>query len=106
MVFLLNGGVAKPEEAVVSKQRLGKHAPAAIDTHAAIEELLEAVIFMRSVWWLSVCCNGLLSVYSRVEAGSNASTVTLRVVGGDIKKLSAWGYNWAIPFLGDINTWS
>jgi hypothetical protein len=33
-----------------------------------------------------------------MEAGSNTSTVSLRVVGGDIRKPSAWGYNWATLF--------
>jgi hypothetical protein len=37
-----------------------------------------------------------------VEAGSNTSTVALRVVGGDEKETNAWGYNWATLFLGDI----
>jgi hypothetical protein len=41
---------------------------------------------------------------TRVEAVSNTSTVSLRVVGGDAKETSAWGYNWATLFLGYINT--
>jgi hypothetical protein len=42
---------------------------------------------------------------SRVEAGSNTSTVALRVIGSDEKgPSSAWGYNWVTLFLGDINT--
>jgi hypothetical protein len=42
-----------------------------------------------------------------VEAGSNTSTVALRVVGGDEKGTQCLGYNWAALFLGDINkgTW-
>jgi hypothetical protein len=40
---------------------------------------------------------------ARVETGSNTSTVTLRVAGGDEKENSAWGYNWATLFLGDNN---
>jgi hypothetical protein len=39
-----------------------------------------------------------------MQAGSNTSTVVLRVVGGDEKEPGAWGYNWAILFLGDTNT--
>jgi hypothetical protein len=39
-----------------------------------------------------------------VEAGSNTSTVALRVVGGEEREPSVWGYNWATLFLGDINT--
>jgi hypothetical protein len=38
-----------------------------------------------------------------MEAGSNTSTVDLRVVGGDEKETSARGYNWATLFLRDIN---
>jgi hypothetical protein len=41
---------------------------------------------------------------SRVEAGSNTSTVAPRVTGGDEKDPSAWGCNWATLFLEDINT--
>jgi hypothetical protein len=46
-------------------------------------------------------------MYARVEAGSNTSTVALRVVRGDERKPGAWGYNWATLFLRDINmgTW-
>jgi hypothetical protein len=39
-----------------------------------------------------------------VEAGSNTSTVDLRVVGDDEMEPSAWGYNRDTLFLGDINT--
>jgi hypothetical protein len=39
----------------------------------------------------------------RVQADLK-TTVALRVVGGDEKDPSAWGYNWATLFLGDINT--
>jgi hypothetical protein len=38
-----------------------------------------------------------------VEADLNTSSVTLRVEGGD-EKGSAWRYNRATLFLGDINT--
>jgi stage III sporulation protein SpoIIIAA len=43
--LLANGS----ETTFVSKQRLGKHVPAATDTHATIEELLETVFYTRSV---------------------------------------------------------
>jgi hypothetical protein len=39
-----------------------------------------------------------------VEAGSNTSTITLRVLEGDEKEFSAWRYNKTTLFLGDINT--
>jgi hypothetical protein len=48
-----------------------------MDTHATIEELLEAVFSMQSV------PRFYNENTSRVEAGSNTSTVTIRVVGGD-----------------------
>jgi hypothetical protein len=38
------------------------------------------------------------------EAGSNTSTVALRVVGGDKREPSAWKYKWATLFVGGINT--
>jgi hypothetical protein len=43
----------------------------------------------------------------RVQAGSNTSTVALRVVGRDEKGTQCLGYNWATLFLEDINmgTW-
>jgi hypothetical protein len=62
----------------VSRQRLGKHVPAATDTHVTIEITLETLSSTRFVQW------GYKEI-SRVEAGSNTSTVTLRVVGGDQK---------------------
>jgi hypothetical protein len=39
----------EPEETTVARLRLGTHVPAAIDTHATIEVLLDAVYFMRAV---------------------------------------------------------
>jgi hypothetical protein len=43
-------------------------------------------------------------VYSGVEAGSNTSTVPLRVVGGDENRTQCLGCNLATLFLGDINS--
>jgi hypothetical protein len=60
---------------------------AATDMHATTEKMLEVVFSVRPV-----------------EAGSNTFTVALRVVGGDERKPSSWGYNQATLFLGDINT--
>jgi hypothetical protein len=37
------------QTAFVSRQRLGKHVPAATDTYANVEVLLETVFFTRSV---------------------------------------------------------
>jgi hypothetical protein len=39
-----------------------------------------------------------------VEAGSNTSTIALRVIGVNKKEPHACGYNWAALFLGDINS--
>jgi hypothetical protein len=58
---------------------------ATTDTHATIEEILEAVFFVRSLPRLYNEDQLPLKEYTRVEAGSNTSTVTLRVVGGDEK---------------------
>jgi hypothetical protein len=62
----------------VSRQRLGKHVPAATDTHASV--------------FLLGPCKGVIrnttearKVVSRVKARSKTSTVALRVVGGDGK---------------------
>jgi hypothetical protein len=41
---------------------------------------------------------------SFVEAGSDTSTVALRIVGGYEKGTQCLGYNWATLFLWDINT--
>jgi hypothetical protein len=43
----------------------------------------------------------------RVEVGKNTSIVALRVVGGDEREPSAWGYHWATLSLVDIKkgTW-
>jgi hypothetical protein len=94
----------------VSRQRLCKNFPATIDTHATIEVLLETVFSTRSV---PRCYkrDGLeqpveirsFGVHTRVEAGSNISTVALLVLRGDENEHNAWGYNWATLFLGDIN---
>jgi hypothetical protein len=67
----------------VSRKRFGKHVRAAKNTHTTIELLLEAVFSARSVQ--SGYKEDNWSDTVRVEAGSNTSTVTLRVVGGDEK---------------------
>jgi hypothetical protein len=70
-----------------------------------VDGLLEAVFSVGSAPKLySNMTPGRLSAVFRVEAGSNLSTVALRVVGGDEKGLSAWRYKRATLFLGDINT--
>jgi hypothetical protein len=85
--YLLRARTAEPllangsETKFVSRQWLGKYVPAATDTQETIEVLLETVFSTRPVqggykednWG------------ARVEAGSNTSTVTLRVVGTDEK---------------------
>jgi hypothetical protein len=47
--FCLKAGIVEPEETVISRQRLGKYFVAAMNTHATVDELLDAMIFMRSV---------------------------------------------------------
>jgi hypothetical protein len=41
--------IVEPEETAVAMQRLGKHVPAATNTHATTQELLDSVFSMRSV---------------------------------------------------------
>jgi hypothetical protein len=41
--YRLKAGKVEPKEMDVTKQRLGKHVPAATNTHTTIEELLYAV---------------------------------------------------------------
>jgi hypothetical protein len=40
-----------------------------------------------------------------VEAGSNTSTVALRVIGATKREPSVWGYNWAIVSWQKLLTW-
>jgi hypothetical protein len=68
-----------------------------------IEGLLRAVFAVRSVPRL-YSEEPRPAAFSRVEAGSNNSTVVLRVVGGDEKGTQYLGYNWATLFLGGMNT--
>jgi hypothetical protein len=96
----------------VSTQRIGKHVAAETNTHTTIELLLEMVFSVRSVqsvykegnWatprgevyttystskeinkWTYCTCLAQSRLMNPPEAGSNTSTVTLRVVGGDEK---------------------
>jgi hypothetical protein len=68
------------KETSTTKQRLGKHVPAAMNTKETIEVLLETIFSIRSMQ------SGYKRRRSRVEAGSNTSIVALRVVGGDEKE--------------------
>jgi hypothetical protein len=43
----VEAGIVEPEETTTALQRLRKHDPAATDTNATIEELLDAV---SSIW--------------------------------------------------------
>jgi hypothetical protein len=45
----LKAGIVQPEETFTVRQRLGKHVPAATNTKAKIEELLETVFSVGSV---------------------------------------------------------
>jgi hypothetical protein len=45
----LKARILKPEETVIARQRLGKHFPAATNTRAKKEGLLDAVFSMRSL---------------------------------------------------------
>jgi hypothetical protein len=92
VTWRLKAGIVEPEEMSVARQQLGKQVSSATDTQATIEELLRTIFsvrFVRScnkrkelVNWCSV---------SLVEAGSNTSTVNLRIVGGDEKRTQGLG---------------
>jgi hypothetical protein len=45
-------GIVEPEETTVAWQRLVEHVPAATNTHSTIEELLDAVLSMRFVYYM------------------------------------------------------
>jgi hypothetical protein len=74
---------------VNSKQRLGKHVPVATNTHAIVDVLLEMAFITGSVprgYKEENWSNQVRD--SRVEAGSNTSSVALRVEGGDEREPS------------------
>jgi hypothetical protein len=81
--------------ATVATQRSGKHASTTIEGLCFLLGPCRGVILKRN-WRCSV------------DADSNTSTAGLRVVGGNEREPSAWGFNWATLFMGDINmgTWS
>jgi hypothetical protein len=62
------------EETVIVRQQRGKHVSATTNGHATVEKSLETVSSTRSV--------PRLYNEDQVDAGSNTSTVALRVVGG------------------------
>jgi hypothetical protein len=66
----------------VSGQKLGEYVPAETDTNATIGERCFLCGPCRGIMTRTV---GAMSSVTRVEAGSNTSTVILRVVGGDEK---------------------
>jgi hypothetical protein len=74
-------------ETFVFRQRLGKHVSTSTDTHETTELLLETVFSIRSVKVVIKKIIGATKLVACVEAGSNTSTVTLRVVGGDEKRI-------------------
>jgi hypothetical protein len=84
----------------VSRQRIRKHFPAATNTYATIELLLETMFSTLSVQ--RDYNEGIWDdpVKSRVEAGSNTSTVALRVVGGDEKGTQCLGVQPGNPVPG------
>jgi hypothetical protein len=70
----------------VSKPPIFKHVSAAMNTHTTIQLLLETVFSARSVQTGYKKNNWGDLLISREEAGSNTSTVALRVIGGDKKR--------------------
>jgi hypothetical protein len=75
----------EPGETSIAKQRLGKQVSATTDTQAKLEELFGTKFSIPSVQSGYKEEFSRESEESRVEAGSNTSTVAQRVVGGDEK---------------------
>jgi hypothetical protein len=78
---------SEQKEMAISRRQHGKYVSAARNKHATIDELLGAMLSMRSVPYVYDYITKLCGRQAepRVVAGSNISTVTLRVVGGDEK---------------------
>jgi hypothetical protein len=74
-------GITEPLEMSTTRQ----HVPAATNTQATIVEVLETVFSVGSALRLYKKDPRPAEWITRVEAGSNTSTVTLRVVRGDEK---------------------
>jgi hypothetical protein len=70
-----------------SRQRIGKHVPAATNTNTTLELLLQMVFSTRPVEndYKDDNWGDPVRSHSCVEAGSNTSTVALQVVGSDEK---------------------
>jgi hypothetical protein len=92
------------EETAIAGQRLDKEVSAEINRQATIEKLLEAV---SSLWFdPSLHSEDQRENVHHTPCGGGFEYIhrRLQVVGGDEREPSVWGYNWAILFLGDINT--
>jgi hypothetical protein len=85
VTWRLKAGRVELEETYISRQRFDKQIPAATDMQSTIEEFWGTVFSTRSVQGGYKEEFGREYSDTRVEAGSNTSTVTLRVVGGDEK---------------------
>jgi hypothetical protein len=94
VTYLLKARTVKPErqpllangtETFVSRQRSQTAGSRGKSPHETVEILLETVFCMGFVPRYYKDDNWSKNDASRVEAGSNISTVTLRVVGGDEK---------------------
>jgi hypothetical protein len=51
---LLKATIVKKEEMEISRERLGKHVPAATNTNSITEKLLYALLYIRSACWGSL----------------------------------------------------
>jgi hypothetical protein len=67
--YRLKASSSELEETAVARERLGKHVPAATNTDATIEELLEAVFYVGSVPGLykKAVCTSPVSLQSAVR---------------------------------------
>jgi hypothetical protein len=75
--------MVEPEDTAFTRQRRTKHMFAETDTHTKIEKLRTAVFLCGPCG--SYKTRACEQFRTHVEVGSNTSTVTMRVVGGDEK---------------------
>jgi hypothetical protein len=67
----------EPEEMFVARRRPGEEVSAATDAQATVEELLETMFSIRSVQSDYKRRPEVCKLTSRLEAGSNTSTIVL-----------------------------
>jgi hypothetical protein len=89
-----------PEETSIATEQLGLQVSTATDTQPTTEELLGTIFSIRFVQNDYKEEFSSESAHTRVEAGSNTSTVTLRVVGDEKGSLKCETVKYGHEFYG------